>query len=159
MVLIGSRARPRPVKAPAHNDGRTNAATRTTWQIRKKKKKPKRPQVLVAALSHVLSCESSVPKLINNQSVFIQLFPPPERAADAALYGLTHRVVFHIGSVAVSWCFFVEGRKKKSTTPLLDTCSRNNNCDAISQLGHHISASQRCFCLLLTIFKFSSRQK
>lgn len=92
VLLIGSRARPRPVKAPAHNDGRSAAATRTTWQIRKKQgKKPKRPRVLVAALSHVLSCENSVPKLINNHSVFIQLSP-----------------------VAVSWCFFVEGRGKKA---------------------------------------------
>lgn len=41
VVLIGSRARPRPVKAPAHNDGRSAAATRTTWQIRKKKTRKK----------------------------------------------------------------------------------------------------------------------
>lgn len=55
VVLIGSRARPRPVKAPALNNGRSGAATRTTWQI-KKKKQPQSARVPVAALSHVLSC-------------------------------------------------------------------------------------------------------
>lgn len=95
VVLIGSRARPRPVKAPAHNDRQSAAATRTTWQI-----KTQNAPVLVPGFSHVLSCGSPAPKLINNDSCIHSAFPQnallTPRYAGRCDEELMHKEVFHI---------------------------------------------------------------
>lgn len=142
VVLIGSRARPRP---PLKHQSAmmVGESKQREPHGRSKKKKPK-PQTSPGRCSvAVLSWGSSVPRLINNHSVFIQLFPP--RGTRCCLR--TQKPVHFLPSQHRGAFFFFSESVRENATLLLDMWS-------LLLLAQQL---WRNCALLLTIFYISTR--